>query len=268
MAENQPAQQQTFDDNDILEVDDGDIDGGDADSALGEDVAESTASLTSSILRYRTIHGRTYHSERGNAQYWGSNDERQSDALDINHHALTLAIGDKLFLSPLQKDKVKRVLDVGTGTGIWAIDFGDESPDAEVIGTDISPIQPTWVPPNVKFEIEDCTQEWTFPPDHFDFIHIRGLVGSIDDWDALFRKAFTCLKPGGWLESYEISPAWESDDDTIPVDSAMGRWGGIFIEGGRKFGRSFTVVKDEVQRKGMEAAGFRNIQEKNIKVGT
>lgn len=29
-------------------------------------------------------------------------------------------------------------------------DFADEHPQAEVIGTDISPIQPSWVPPNVK----------------------------------------------------------------------------------------------------------------------
>lgn len=42
----------------------------DRDSAIGEDEADSTASLTSSILNYRTLHGRTYHSERGNAQYW------------------------------------------------------------------------------------------------------------------------------------------------------------------------------------------------------
>jgi hypothetical protein len=48
----------------------GDDDDDDGDSALGDDDADSTASLTSSILRYRTIHGRTYHSERGNAQYW------------------------------------------------------------------------------------------------------------------------------------------------------------------------------------------------------
>ena len=42
----------------------------DADSALGSLVASSTTSVTESILEYRTIHGRTYHSERGNAHYW------------------------------------------------------------------------------------------------------------------------------------------------------------------------------------------------------
>lgn len=29
-------------------------------------------------------------------------------------------------------------------------DFADDIPEAEVIGTDISPIQPTWIPPNLK----------------------------------------------------------------------------------------------------------------------
>ena len=121
-------------------------------------------------------------------------------------------------------------------------------------------------PDQICSEIEDCTEEWSFPPNHFDFIHIRGLVGSIDDWHVLFQRAYTCLKPGGWLESYEISPLWESDDDTIPKDSAMAQWAGIFIEGGRRIGRTFEVLPLNLQRKAMEAAGFKEIQEKPIKV--
>ncbi|KAL2672927.1 hypothetical protein Neosp_013645 [[Neocosmospora] mangrovei] len=53
----------------VIEADD-DIGDSDGDSALGPDAESSTASITSSILQYRTIHGRTYHSERGNAFYW------------------------------------------------------------------------------------------------------------------------------------------------------------------------------------------------------
>jgi hypothetical protein len=45
----------------------------DADSMLGDDAASSTASLTAPILEYRTIHGRTYHSELGKAQSWYGN---------------------------------------------------------------------------------------------------------------------------------------------------------------------------------------------------
>jgi hypothetical protein len=44
----------------------------DADSAL-EDNISSTASIASSILKYRTILGRTFHSEQGDAHYWSVN---------------------------------------------------------------------------------------------------------------------------------------------------------------------------------------------------
>jgi len=44
----------------------------DGDSALGEEADLSTASLSSSILEYRKIHGRTYHNFGGaeRAEYW------------------------------------------------------------------------------------------------------------------------------------------------------------------------------------------------------
>jgi len=118
---------------------------------------------------------------------------------------------------------------------------------------------------NFSSEIEDCTQQWTFPRNNFDFIHMRGLVGSIQDWDSLFRNAYETLKPGGWVQSYEPSPEWETDDDTIPADSALKQWGRLFIEGGRKLGRSFTVVADGTQRNAMERAGFVGIDEFDVK---
>lgn len=52
-----------------IEVDD-DVEEYEDDPGLGADAESSTASITSSILHYRTINGRTYHSERGNAAYW------------------------------------------------------------------------------------------------------------------------------------------------------------------------------------------------------
>ncbi|KAF5962632.1 methyltransferase [Fusarium bulbicola] len=262
---------------------------GDADSALGDDNAESTASITSSILEYRNINGRTYHHDIGNAQYWGTNDEKQNESMDINHHVLTLVLAGALYLAPLSKD-IKSALDIGTGTGklesdkivlaslallvtnstaivhSWFTDFADSFPDTQVIGTDVSPIQPGWIPPNLRFDIEDCTQEWTFAPNSQDYIHFRWLVGSIVDWDQLFKEAYKCLEPGSFIESHEALSRMDCDDGSITEKSAMHQWGNFFVEGGKKIGRSFTIIEDGVQRSAMENAGFVNLEERDFKV--
>lgn len=59
-----------------------------------------------------------------------------------------------------------------------------------MIGTDISPIQPAFVPPNCRFELDDAQLEWTFQPNTFDFIHVRALHGGIDDWPTLYGEIF------------------------------------------------------------------------------
>ncbi|KAK3331834.1 S-adenosyl-L-methionine-dependent methyltransferase [Cercophora scortea] len=245
------------------ELDNGDDD--DNDSALGDENTSSTASVASSILNYRTINGRTFHSERHNLEYFAPNDERQNESVDITHHYLTLLLGGKLFLAPI-KDNIHRVLDIGTGTGIWSIDFADLYPGASVTGTDLSPIQPTWVPPNVRFEIDDATQPWTWPENHFDFVHLRYLFGSISDWPELFRQAFFVCAPGGWVESGECEVDFISDDGTVEPDSALATWGRMCSEAGKKIGRPFTVVADGLQRKGLEEAGFVDIQEVDYKL--
>lgn len=70
------------------------------------------------------------------------NDESEQDRLDLSHQMFKITTGDKLYLAPIAKPA--RILDVGTGTGIWAIEMGDEFPDSDILGTDLSPTQPTW----------------------------------------------------------------------------------------------------------------------------
>ena len=70
--------------------------------------------------------------------------QKELERLDVTHQMLNICLRNKLYLAPIA-DKMKgRVLDLGTGTGIWAIEFADQHPDAEILGTDISPTQPTW----------------------------------------------------------------------------------------------------------------------------
>lgn len=73
---------------------------------------------------------------------------------------MLLLASNELFRAPIDKNP-QSVLDVGTGTGIWAINFAEQFPSATVIGTDLSPIQRAWVLLNCRFKLDDATLDWT-----------------------------------------------------------------------------------------------------------
>ncbi|KAF6834247.1 methyltransferase domain-containing protein [Colletotrichum plurivorum] len=203
-------------------------------------------------------------------EYWGPNDEQQNDALDFNHCWITDFFDGKLFLAPIG-DSPQNVLDLGTGTGIWAIDFADEFPSAEVIGIDISPIQPSWVPTNCKFQIDDFEKEWTFATDHFDYIHARNLEGCIADLPKLFQQVFAHTKPGGWFEMLEFDievrsqTLGEFDDDHI-----FKRWHQHMLVSSKRMGKPHGNAVNRTIAKGMIEAGFVDVVERRwpIPIGT
>ncbi|KAI3574062.1 S-adenosyl-L-methionine-dependent methyltransferase [Fusarium oxysporum f. sp. albedinis] len=103
-------------------------------------------------------------------------------------------------------------------------------------------MQPNWVPPNVKFEIDDATQPWTWPEHTLDFVHIRFLNSAIKDWHALFREAYRCCKPGGYVESGEFDPRYYCDDGTADGVEVIETWNSVFEMGAQKLGYSFTDI--------------------------
>lgn len=68
-------------------------------------------------------------------------DQREADRLDLQHHILRMTYGNRLYFAPVKDPR--RCIDIGTGTGIWAVDFADDHPECEVTGIDLSPGQPT-----------------------------------------------------------------------------------------------------------------------------
>ncbi|KAF6805583.1 putative SAM dependent methyltransferase [Colletotrichum sojae] len=229
-------------------------------------LASSSTSLTESIFEYRRIHGRPYTQK---TDYYGPNDEKQNEGLDLQHYAKTLFFDNKLFLAPIGNNP-QRVLDLGTGTGIWAIDFADEYPSAEVVGTDISPIQPSWVPTNCKFQIDDYDQmPWTWPANHFDFVHVGHLEGCVSDWPAFYEQALEVLKPGGWIEvkHWDVETYSQTNPD-LPESHPFRQWPKLMFAALDKIGKTGSQHVDHGIARNLEAAGFVNVVEKRWPIPT
>lgn len=235
-------------------------DGSETDSLFSE-ANSSTQSITSSIYDHERTHGRTFHAYHA-GKYWMPNDEPEQERIDLTYHAVRLALQDKLFYAPVKNPLA--ILDVGTGTGIWCMDVADTYPAAHVIGIDLSPIQPNYVPTNLEFEIADADEDWTFSQ-KFDLIYTRLLNDyTLKDWPHFYREAFKSLRPGGWVEGHEFSYIRQSDDDSLPADSCIAEWERKWTEGINRAGLPGPCDPTVMTRQMMEA-GFVNITVLNLK---
>jgi len=224
------------------------------DPTLGDEIASSTQSLQSSLLKFEFENGRRYHAFQS-GRYAFPNDEDELERMDLEHQIFLMLLDGQLHLAPLTSPQ--RILDLGTGTGVWAVDMADKYPSATVLGTDLSPVQPRVVPPNAQFQVDDFELEWTFRENSFDMIHWRLLLASVSDYPTLVRNAFNHLKPGGYLEIHDLDPGFYSDDNSIPEGSSALHWSECFYQGCAKAGR--TIPPIEQYRTFLEDAGFENI---------
>ncbi|KAK4211175.1 S-adenosyl-L-methionine-dependent methyltransferase [Rhypophila decipiens] len=231
--------------------------------------AESTStsyltSIASDIRRGIEENGRLY-AAYGMHKTWLPIDDAELDRNDLQHCKLLLLLENKLFIAPIG-DNPQNILDMGTGSGIWAMDVADTYPSAAVVGVDLAPTQPSMIPPNVHFEIDDIEKDWLYPRNHFDFIHGRELIMAIRDWPRLVRQAYNHLKPGGYLQLCGSYPAFQSDDGTLPDDSAYIAMGQIFFDMSERVGASGREPRN--WKRYLEDAGYEDVVERVYKVPT
>ncbi|KIW85640.1 hypothetical protein Z517_01032 [Fonsecaea pedrosoi CBS 271.37] len=243
-------EQQIDPDNDHVEAEEQDVD-----SALGDDMSTLTQSVRSSIFQGRYENGRRYHVYK-DGKYFMPEDEIEQERMDMQHHAIITTLG-RHFLSPVENPG--RILDLGCGTGIWAIQVADENPNAEVFGVDLSPMQPGWVPPNVKFEIDDVEDTWTWPDDHFSLIFSRLMIsGSIQNLAKYTQQVFRHLSPGGYFESQEVQIRLGNDIRNIPEEDPLALWCKYMRDGIERMGRSLAPDLDNIGVE-MRNAGFVDV---------
>jgi hypothetical protein len=81
--------------------------------------SRASTSISSSVRDYAFENGRRYHKFR-EGRYQFPNDESEQEREDMKHAMVVNLCGGKLHYAPV--DNPQRIIDIGTGTGIWAID--------------------------------------------------------------------------------------------------------------------------------------------------
>ncbi|PGG95073.1 hypothetical protein AJ80_10027, partial [Polytolypa hystricis UAMH7299] len=210
------------------------------------------------FYNYLEENGRTYHAFC-KGRYLLPNDEKEQNRMDMLNHIFSLVLDNKLCLAPIDPDP-QHVLDLGTGTGIWAIDFADNAVQKLIwtIGNDLSPIQPSMVPPNCIFETSDFEDLWPSRKTPFDYIHCREMDGWIYNPQRLFEQAFSNLRPDGWLEMATIELTWHSFDSSHERAKNAISWRNLLEKASKKLGKPFCGVHQ--WRNEMIVAGFVDVK--------
>ncbi|UNI24088.1 hypothetical protein JDV02_009865 [Purpureocillium takamizusanense] len=232
--------------------------------------SSGSTSAESSVRDYMFENGRRYHRFR-EGTYNFPNDDVEQEREDMKHAMVKLLCSQKLHFAPIG-DYPQEVLDIGTGTGIWAIEMGDQFPSAHVLGIDLSPIQPDWLPPNVRFLVDDVESPWLHPRNHFDYIHSRHTVMAIKDWTRMFRRAFEHLKPGGWIELQEVHhcPKTAKPGGMVDTRHAVVQFWARVTEGLNTLGVNLDMAASGLLSSMMREVGFVNVTERifHVPIGT
>ena len=139
-------------------------------------------------------------------------DMEEINRLDFQHYMLRYAL-QGLYAAPLKNPVT--ILDVGTGTGRWAMDMAQAFPRAQVVGLDVNPPPADERtgsgldvrPPNYSFAPGNVLEGLPFEDGTFDFVHMRLLFTAIpaDRWPFAISELARVTRPDGWVESVETA---------------------------------------------------------------
>ncbi|KAL3422724.1 methyltransferase domain-containing protein [Phlyctema vagabunda] len=191
-------------------------------------------------------------------KYMLPNDETEQKRLDLQHHMFLILLEGKLHLAPLKPD-IKRVLDIGTGTGIWAVEFAKQYPAADVTGSDLSAIQPevNSTPPNCHFVVADAEDDWPYAAP-FDFIYMRCMLTCFARPLEIIKQVFHSLAPGGYFEILDAAFPFRSHDESMS-GTALARWCAACADAGIQTGRPWTNAPR--YKEWMRSVGFVDVRE-------
>ncbi|KZO94087.1 S-adenosyl-L-methionine-dependent methyltransferase [Calocera viscosa TUFC12733] len=168
--------------------------------------APSVYSLTDSLREasFKRVHERSFNNHSD--VYMLPADEEEINRLETQHNIFRM-LNNGNYLGPVQDVLAgagKQILDIGTGTGAWAVEMAAEFPEAQVVGVDLAPIQGGRpLPENCRFEMDDVNMGMSHFYNQFDVIHARHVCSGITDYPKFIRDVAGMLRPGGLALFFE-----------------------------------------------------------------
>ncbi len=154
----------------------------------------------------RTVMGRRFL--RG-VPYVLPKDMGEVNRLDFQHYMMRAALRSN-YAAPIGRPE--SILDVGCGTGRWAVEMAAEFPQANVVGVDVvAPAADAAVgdaetrPANYAFVPGNVLEGLPFDSGRFAYVHQRYMIGAIprDRWPDGVRELARVARAGGWIELVE-----------------------------------------------------------------
>ncbi|KAJ7793565.1 S-adenosyl-L-methionine-dependent methyltransferase [Mycena olivaceomarginata] len=125
--------------------------------------------------------------------------EQETRRLDEMHAAFTHYFGGELGPSPIADVRPRKILDLGCGSGAWAIQAAIQFPEAQVVAVDISPLPKRQIPGNMTFAQLDLSKDWDLENQSFDVVHSRLVISHVPNGEHVVRRSAQLVKPGGLL---------------------------------------------------------------------
>ena len=133
---------------------------------------------------------------------------RESELVRLAEQARQIQEGIvEIFPPSLDPGLVRRVLDIGSGSGDWCLEAAQAYPDCEVIGIDISEQMVKYGQAqaaskgisNVQFQVMSALPPLSFPDESFDMVNSRFATSFIPlpSWGEVVRERKRILRPGG-----------------------------------------------------------------------
>lgn len=192
--------------------------------------------------------------------------------LNQQHEVFQLRFSSNLITTTtLPDDFSGSVLDIGTGTGIWAAEFAARYPASTVLGIDLFPPSITPVPTNCHFrvlDVESDNTDWDliFPDGKtYDIIHTRMVLLTLRHTRKLVERCFRALRPNGFVEFQEKQDPYRTDDpDPTAQDTPLLRHSRLRMQAALNCGLDRAVAGKVPGW--MREIGFRDVQVSEWKI--